>query len=281
VDDNPTSLRVLADLLGRWGMQVSLANSGPAALEALDSALAAGQPFRLLIADSYMPEMDGFTLVEKIQQAPELAQTLVIVMLRSVDQWRAAARCRKLGIAVHLTKPIRRGELRQAILATLYPGLVAPAAPKDGEARADDDHPRVNLRILVAEDNPVNQAVARRLLQKRGHIVTTVNNGREALAAVEKETFDMILMDVQMPEMDGLEATAAIRRREQGTGVHQPILAMTAHAMKGDEEQCLAAGMDGYITKPVRSEELFRMIDRYVPRERTVEPDGTATRSKV
>jgi len=111
--------------------------------------------------------------------------------------------------------------------------------------------------------------------------VTTVNNGREALAAVEKETFDLILMDVQMPEMDGLETTAAIRRREQGTGLHQPILAMTAHAMKGDEAQCLAAGMDGYITKPVRSEELFGMIERYVPRGRTVEPDGTATRSKV
>jgi CheY-like chemotaxis protein len=228
-----------------------------------------------------MPEMDGFTLVEKIQQAPELAQTLVIVMLRSGDQWRAAARCRKLGIGVHLTKPIRRAELRQAILATLYPGLVAPAGPKDGDARAAEDHPRVNLRILVAEDNPVNQAVARRLLQKRGHIVTTVDNGREALATVEKGTFDLILMDVQMPEMDGLEATAAIRRREQGTGVHLPILAMTAHAMKGDEEQCLAAGMDGYITKPVRSEELFGMIDRYVPRERAVEPGDTATRSKV
>jgi len=175
-----------------------------------------------------------------------------------------------LGIAVHLTKPIRRGELRQAILATLYPGLVVPAGPKDDDARAAENHPRVNLRILVAEDNPVNQAVARRLLQKRGHIVTTVDNGREALAAVEKETFDLILMDVQMPEMDGLEATAAIRSREQGTGVHLPILAMTAHAMKGDEAQCLAAGMDGYITKPVRSEELFGMIERYLPRAPTV-----------
>jgi PAS domain S-box-containing protein len=281
VDDNPTSLRVLADLLGRWGMQVSLANSGPAALGALDSALAAGQPFRLLIADSYMPEMDGFTLVEKIHEARELAHTLVILMLRSGDQWRAAARCRKLGIAVHLTKPIRGGELRQAILATLYPGLVAPAAPKDDDARAAEDHPRVNLRILVAEDNPVNQAVARRLLQKRGHIVTTVDNGREALAAVEKETFDLVLMDVQMPEMDGLKATAGIRSRERGSGVHLPILAMTARAMKGDEEQCLAAGMDGYIAKPVRSEELFGMIERYVLRERTVDPDDTVTRSKM
>jgi CheY-like chemotaxis protein len=186
-----------------------------------------------------------------------------------------------LGIAVHLKKPIRRGELRQAILATLYPGLVAPTAPKGGDARAAEGHPRVNLRILVAEDNPVNQAVARRLLQKRGHIVTTVDNGREALAAVERGTFDLILMDVQMPEMDGLEATAAIRRREQGSGVHLPILAMTAHAMKGDEEQCLAAGMDGYIAKPVHSEELLATIDRYLPPGRTVKADDTTTRSKV
>jgi len=279
-DDNPTSLPVLADLLGRWGAQVSLANSGPAALEALHGALAAGQLFQLLIADAYMPEMDGFTLVEKIQQAPDMARAVVIMMLRTGDRWRDAARCRKLGISVHLTKPIRRAELRQAILAALYPGVAAPGGPNDDATRAPDRR-AANLRILVAEDNPVNQAVARRLLKKRGHIVTTADNGIEALAALEKETFDLILMDVQMPEMDGLETTAAIRRREQGTGIHLPILAMTAHAMKGDQEQCLAAGMDGYITKPVRSEELFATIDRCMPRERTVGSDDIATPSKV
>ena len=127
----------------------------------------------------------------------------------------------------------------------------------------------------------MNQAVARRLLQKRGHIVMTVDNGSEALTAVEKEIFDLVLMDVQMPEMDGLEATAAIRRREQGTSVHLPIVAMTAHAMKGDQEQCLAAGMDGYITKPIRSEELFATIDRYTPPGRMVESDDRATPAKV
>jgi len=281
VDDNAASRQVLADLLGRWGMQVVLASSGPAALEALHSAHAAGQPFRLLIVDSHMPEMDGFTLVEKTQQAPDLVHALVIMMLRYSDRWVDAARCRKLGIAVHLTKPIRRAELRQAILAALHPGIAEqPGTKGDGE-RAMENKPARNLRILVAEDNPVNQAVARRLLKKRGHAVTVVDNGREALSALEKATFDLILMDVQMPEMDGLEATAAIRRREQGTGVHLPILAMTARAMKRDEEECLVAGMDGYITKPIRSEELFETIDRYLPREQAVAPDDAATRPKV
>ncbi len=277
VDDHATSLRVLGDLLGRWGMQVALASSGPAALEALQSALAAGRPFQLLIADSYMPEMDGFTLIEKIQQTPELARSLVVMMLRPGNQWLDAARCRKLGISVNLTKPIRRAELQQAIFAALHPGEAAGAGTKDGPEHAPQAGPAVARRILVAEDNPVNQAVARRLLRKRGHIVTMVDNGREALAALEKETFDLVLMDVQMPEMDGLEATAAIRSRERGTSVHLPILAMTAHAMKGDEEECLAAGMDGYITKPIRSEDLFAAVDRYLQAEQTVEPRGTQT----
>jgi len=228
-----------------------------------------------------MPEMDGFALVEEIQKSPDLARALVIMMLRCGNQWLDAARCRKLGIAAHLTKPIRREELRQAILTAFHPGLRAPAGTKSEVMISPGDRPAATLRILVAEDNPVNQAVARRLLQKRGHIVTTVDNGREALAALEKGAFDLILMDVQMPEMDGLEATAAIRNREQGTGVHVPIVAMTAHAMKGDEEQCLAAGMDGYITKPIRSEELFATIDRYMLPGRTVESNAPATRSKV
>jgi CheY-like chemotaxis protein len=149
---------------------------------------------------------------------------------------------------------------------------VALAPPEDGDASAAEDHPSVNLRILVAEDNPVNQAVARRLLQKRGHIVTTVNNGREALAAVEKETFDMILMDVQMPEMDGLEATRAIRAQERHSGGHLPIIAMTAHAMQGDRELCLAAGMDAYVSKPIAVHELLGAIDHVLPVDATLRP---------
>jgi len=281
VDDNPTSLRVLGDLLGRWGMQAVLANSGPATLEALEGAFAAGQPFRLLIADAYMPEMGGFTLVERIQQTPDLARVLVIMMLRSGNQRLDAARCRKLGISVYLTKPIHRAELRQAVLTALNPGAAAMAYVKERGTGSSEDRPAANLRILVAEDNPVNQAVARRLLRKRGHVVTIVDNGREALAALEKESFDLVLMDVQMPEMDGLEATAAIRSLERATGVHLPILAMTAHAMKGDEEECLAAGMDGYITKPIRSEDLFAAIDRYMRVEQTVEPDDSESRPRV
>jgi len=266
VDDNATNRRVLENLLTGWRMKASLAENGADALAALHGALGRGQPFRLLMTDVHMPGMDGFTLVEKVREDPELARTTVILMLSSGDQRRDAARCRELGVAVYVMKPIRRTELIEAILTALnhqspVTGALTAQTPSD---EPESDEPAAGWRILVVEDNPVNQVLARRLLTKRGHAVTTAANGLEALVALEREPFDLILMDVQMPEMDGFEATSEIRGREQTTGRHLPIIAMTAHAMKGDEEQCLRAGMDGYITKPIRPEELFRIIEQFL-----------------
>jgi signal transduction histidine kinase/CheY-like chemotaxis protein/PAS domain-containing protein len=266
VDDNSTNRRMLDHLLAGWGMHVSLVENGENALAALHGALGKDQPFRLLMTDVHMPEMDGFTLIEKVRADPQLARTTVIMMLSSGDQRRDAARCRELGVAVYLMKPIRRVELLEAVLTALnhpFPAAFAlPAAPC-GDAPESKDT-AAGWSILVVEDNPVNQVLARRLLAKRGHRVTTAANGREALVAVEAQRFDLILMDVQMPEMDGLEATGAIRDRERTSGLHVPIVAMTAHAMKGDEDECLRAGMDAYITKPIRPDELFRTIDRFL-----------------
>ncbi len=265
VDDNSTNRRMLDHLLAGWGMQVSLAENGVDALSMLHGALQKDQPFRLLMTDAHMPEMDGFTLIARVREDPELARTTVIMMLSSGDQRRDAARCRELGVAVYLMKPIRRMELFEAVLTALnhsFPGDAYPAQPS--RHGPESDAPAAGARILVVEDNPVNQVLARRLLVKRGHSVTTAGNGREALLALEGQAFDLILMDVQMPEMDGLEATGAIREGERASGLHVPIVAMTAHAMKGDEDQCLQAGMDAYVTKPIRPGELFRTIDRFL-----------------
>ena len=266
VDDNSTNRRMLDHLLSGCGMSVSLAENGESALAALHGALRKTQPFRLLVTDVHMPEMDGFTLIEKVREDPELARTTVIMMLSSGDQRRDAARCRELGVAVYLMKPIRRMELLEAVLAALnHPSRSVAALPAEPSRDGPESkEPAAGWSILVVEDNPVNQVLARRLLAKRGHRVMTAANGREALVAVEGQAFDLILMDVQMPEMDGLEATGEIRIRERTSGLHVPIVAMTAHAMKGDEDQCLRAGMDGYITKPIRPDELFRTIDRFL-----------------
>jgi CheY-like chemotaxis protein len=210
-----------------------------------------------------MPEMDGFSLAELVKADPKLAAT-PIVMLTSPAQRADGERCRKLGISACLTKPVSRAELRDAIFMLLD--------PKPGESRVDGPftrhaihgkHAAGSLKILLAEDNPVNQKLAVRMLEKRGHKVSVAANGREALAALETEAFDLVLMDVQMPDMDGFETTAAIRQRERSTGKHLPIVAMTAHAMKGDDRRCLDAGMDGYLAKPIRSEELHALLDGF------------------
>ena len=205
-----------------------------------------------------MPDADGFTLAEAIKKDPAIAGATV-VMLTSAGQPGDAARCRELGVAAYLTKPIKRSELRGAILLALG----GQPAERDRPAlvtRHSLREARHTGRILLVEDNSVNQLVARRLLEKRGHTVVVANNGREALAILEDAAFvgfGCVLMDVQMPEMDGFECTAIIREREQVTGSHLPIIAMTAHAMKGDEARCLAAGMDAYLSKPIQPDELF------------------------
>jgi CheY-like chemotaxis protein len=196
------------------------------------------------------------------------------MMLTSGGQRGDAARCRALGVAAYLLKPVRQSELREAIVRVLsgkgQPGT-APMITR--RALVENGNPASGLHILLAEDNPVNQKLALRLLEKRGHHVVVVSNGREALAALDKSSYNLVLMDVQMPEMDGLEATALLRGKEKISGNHQTVIAMTAMVMKGDHERCLAAGMDGYVSKPIRVQELDEALDRYSSQDRKDSPD--------
>jgi len=266
VDDNRTNRRILEGMLKRWEMKFTSVEGGEAALSELSRAHGAGEPYALIVTDMHMPQMDGFTLIEKIRQMPELSAAIVM-MLTSAGHRGDAARCQQLGVSAYLLKPIRQSELREAIAKVLGASESHGAIPlvtrySLGDAR----DPSTILRVLLAEDNPVNQRVASRLLEKRGHRVQVVSDGREALAALEKEKFDLVFMDVQMPEMDGFEATAAVRKNEEGGTLRQPIIALTAHAMKGDRERCIAAGMDGYLSKPIRAQELDDILDMYVAR---------------
>jgi CheY-like chemotaxis protein len=276
VDDNNTNRRVLCGMLSRWGMKPTGVECGPSALKALEMAKSAGHPFPLIVIDGQMPEMDGFALVERIQKDPELVGA-TIMMLTSAGHLGDGARCRQLGISAYLVKPIRQGELLDAICSVLN------EAPKKTSVPLVTRHTlreiKKRLRVLLAEDNAVNQMLAVRLLEKRGYTVSVAVNGRYALAAFEKESFDVILMDIQMPEMDGFEATAAIRVREKSTGRHIPIIAMTAHSLVGDQERCLTAGMDGYVSKPIRTHQLFAAIERFFVQE--AETDLSAPRGKV
>jgi two-component system, sensor histidine kinase and response regulator len=263
IDDNAVSRRILEATLKRWRMKPALAVDGRAGLAAMRERQLAGAPFALVLLDALMPGCDGFSVAEAVRQDPALANT-TLLMMTSSGQPGDGARCRALGIAAYLTKPIVQTELIEAILAVT-------GAPPEGRDRVQvvtrhslREHRR-QLRILLVEDNKINQVVAARLLEKGGHTVVVAGNGKEALAALDEVRsggFDMILMDVQMPEMDGFEATRIIRARETSSGAHLPIVAMTAHAMKGDEERCLAAGMDAYVSKPIQVEQLFSAIDR-------------------
>jgi PAS domain S-box-containing protein len=263
VDDNATNRRILSGMLQKWQMEPETVDGGEAALCSLEEAKKAGIPFPLILVDGHMPGMDGFELAKRIKQIPDLSGA-TIMMLTSAGYAGDAARCRELGIVAYLVKPIRQLELLEAIRLALgtIPNCGVPTALITRHTLRET---RQRLRVLLAEDNAVNQALAVRLLQKRGHNVVVAANGQEALSALEKEAFDVVLMDVQMPEMDGFAATNAIREREKSTGTHIPIIAMTAHAMKGDEERCIAAGMDAYISKPIRPDQLFALVRRFSP----------------
>lgn len=261
VDDNATNRHILEELLIQMQMKPTSAECGADALKAIDLAWQQGEPFALVVLDAHMPEMDGFMVGERILQHPERV-TSTVVMLTSGGQPGDAARCRELGFAAYLNKPVRRAELRKAILTAL-----GTTAVSESNSRSIPEPAEINmrpLRILVAEDNPVNQRLAVKLLEKQGHSIRVAVNGREALAALAEQAFDLILMDVQMPGMDGLEAATAIRLIEQSTNEHIPIIAMTAGAMKGDRERCLEAGMDGYVSKPFRIRELIEAIEPFI-----------------
>ncbi|MBI2677633.1 MAG: response regulator [Candidatus Koribacter versatilis] len=254
VDDNATNRRILHDTLSQWHMRPTEVASGLGAL-ALLAGSSAAQGFPLILVDAQMPEMDGFTLIQRIKQMRELDHS-TIMMLSSAGMRGDAARCRELGVSAYLTKPIKQKELLSAILTVL--------GKREGRQSLTTRHSLRErsrpLRILLAEDNVVNQKVATRLLARQGHAVIVALNGEEAVALAAREPFDLVLMDIQMPVMDGFEATKAIRRAEKATGKHVPIVALTAHAMKGDEERCLAAGMDRYLSKPVQAKELHAAI---------------------
>ncbi len=255
VDDNSTNRLILVEMTRSWGMNAVAAESGEAALAIMRKTLAEKEKFRLAIIDGRMPGMDGFALAKQIREDPAL-DNAIIMMLTSTEQGEDAARCRQLGISAYLVKPIRKAELLSSILNIL--GRHARDETKtEGEAKPTTS----GLRILLVEDNPVNQTVGLRMLEKIGHSAELARNGQEALEKIVEQKFDVVLMDVQMPEMDGLTATQHIRASEKKSGGHLPIIAMTARAMRGDRETCLAAGMDGYVSKPISREELQAAIE--------------------
>jgi two-component system sensor histidine kinase/response regulator len=259
VDDNTTNRRILEEMLTNWRMQPTMVASGAEALRELEHACQSGAPYPLVVLDALMPEMDGFTLAERIRNRPDLAGP-TMVMLSSAAHADHAERSRKCGVTCYATKPVKQSDLLDVIMIALgRPAVTARRLP--GESTEVSPKSSRPLRILLAEDNEVNQKLAVRWLEKWGHSVVVAGNGREALARLAKDAFDLILMDVQMPEMGGLETTAVIRTKEKDLGGHVPILAMTAHALKGDRERCLTAGMDGYISKPIRPQEMFRAIE--------------------
>jgi two-component system, sensor histidine kinase and response regulator len=273
VDNNAVNRGILSEMISNWRMKPTAADNGAVALDLLEAAQIAGHPFSIMLLDAMMPELDGFEVLRRIQ--PKHGLLGAIVMLLSGDHRLAdSEQCRQLGVKHSLMKPVGQSELLDAILAAL--GLAAAEKQFIGPIPSTPEKPLGrSLHILLAEDNPVNQKLAIRLLEKAGHRVNLACTGREALEAWENSgtaRFDVVLMDIQMPEMDGLEATAGIRNREKGSGNHIPILAMTAHAMRGDKEKCLASGMDGYVSKPIRPAELFAEIDKWV-----TAPQGSAT----
>jgi len=260
VDDNETNRFIYQELLTHWGMKPTTAASGHDALDALRSASASGQPVRLVLLDVMMPNMDGFEVVEQIGKLA-LVTGPTILMLSSAGRAEDLQRAAQCGVARCLTKPVAQSELLDAITNAL--GMATASDGQRDSIQADRPAEFTSRRILLAEDGLVNQKVAVKLLERRGHEVAVANTGEEALDALARDHFDLVLMDVQMPAMDGFEATVAIREREQTAGGHLPIIAMTAHAMKGDRERCLAAGMDGYLSKPFRPHELFRAVEQF------------------
>ncbi|MCG2779270.1 MAG: response regulator [Desulfobacterales bacterium] len=272
VDDNATNRLILREMTSSWGLVPAESADGKEALFKIKTAFDSGKPYRFLLLDLQMPVMDGFEVAKRIMESP-YGTDVEIILLTSAGQKGDVAHCRELGISGYLLKPVKQSELLDAIMMT-------PMHPTDEKThvitRYTIDEARRRFNILMAEDNLVNQKLAMKMLEKRGHRVVVASNGREAVEALVKESFDLILMDIQMPVMDGFEATARIRaneielatRNSQPATHHIPIVAMTAHAMKGDREKCLAAGMDDYVSKPIKAEKLFAVIEKWVDKSR-------------
>jgi two-component system, sensor histidine kinase and response regulator len=258
VDDNATNRRILQEILGSWGIKAVVLEDPHQAMGLLHHAHSIGEPYRLVLTDVHMPDVDGFMFAEQIRACPELSST-IIMMLTSGDAPSDLTRCEQLKIDSYLLKPVKQSELLDEMLRVL------------GVSTTEDDHverqaveattARRALRVLLVEDSLLNQKLAQAVLAKAGHRVTIANNGREAVEAWRAAMFDLILMDIQMPEMDGFEATQTIRDQEREAGGRIPIVAMTAHALKGDRERCLEAGMDEYVSKPIHAKRLLEIIE--------------------
>lgn len=258
VDDNATNRKILVEILTGWAMMPTAVCGVSEAIEELSRKAQDGQPYALVLTDENMPEVNGFELARQIHDNPVLCRSLVM-MLTSSDRPGDVQRCEEMGISAYLIKPIKQSELLDAILVAIGEQT---ALSESSESAGSSRTAIRSKSILLAEDSLINQKLAIGLLTKWGHQVTVANDGREAVNLSAQQPFDVVLMDVQMPEMDGLDAAKAIRRREQKTGIHLPILAMTAHAMKGDRERCLEAGMDDYLMKPIRADQLFQALER-------------------
>jgi CheY-like chemotaxis protein len=252
-------------------MKPAVASGVDEAIATLEKAQSNGQPIQLVLTDMYMPRRDGFALIEWLRARPEYADVKVMI-LSSGPTAEHRARAKEMRVTSYLTKPVRQSTLFDAIATAIGPAEVLPVARAAASAAVAQDHGGRPLQILLAEDNPVNQMTATTMLEKLGHTVVVANNGRQAIDKINEQKFDVVFMDVQMPEMDGLTATCEIRKGEQATRRHIPIVAMTAHAMKGDKEKCLEAGMDDYVSKPIRRKDLAEVIGRIVERFLTEAP---------
>jgi CheY-like chemotaxis protein/HPt (histidine-containing phosphotransfer) domain-containing protein len=268
VDDNATNRTILSHQLSSWGMVHDEAESGPQALDLMKAAAARGVAYDLAVLDFLMPGMDGFALAEAIKSDPDISQVR-LVLLTSAGERGDGARSRNAGISAYLSKPVRQSQLFDCLISVMSKSAAEPEVTKSTSSPLVTKHTLQEARnispklILLAEDNIVNQKVAVRQLQKLGYRCDAVANGREALEALGRIPYDLVLMDCQMPEMDGYEATGEIRLTEVEPR-HTPIVAMTAHALEGDREKCIAAGMDDYITKPVQLEELTRVLNAFL-----------------
>ena len=259
MDDNATNRQILQEMLQNWRMEPTVANSAATAMETMKRAVKQKSPFSLAILDGHMPEADGFTLAGRVKRNPALAKTKIIMLTSAVNR-SDFDRCRKLRVAAHLNKPVKQSELLDAIVTIFAKRMRAPKAVK-GSARPDRLSRRLN--VLVAEDNPVNQQLMVELLRRRGYTTKLAHNGKAAVQALSKEKFDVVLMDIQMPVMGGLDAAAAIRKSEAESGGHIPIIATSAHAMATDREAATKAGMDAYLVKPIRATDLYETIRNF------------------
>ena len=277
LDDSATSRLVLKEMTSSWGLESAEAADERDALMMLENAFEAGKPYRVLLLDSHLAGMDGFEMAKRVKESP-YGENLKMILLTSVGRKGDPAEFAKFGISGYLTKPVKQSELLDAITMALGHStdekvdVISDYAIQEAQRR---------FGVLVVEDNPVTQKVATTMLKKRGHRVVVASNGREALEALDKERVDLVLMDVQMPEMDGFKATELIRDREKGNGGHIPIVAMTAHAMKGDREKCLAAGMDSYMSKPIRAEDLFSIIEDLAHRSQDKKKESSPSSKHV